>query len=154
MYRVDEVIPQRAPMVVIDELLACGEDEVTAQVVIRKGSPFADLDGRVSTWIGIEYMAQSIAAWAGIQALKRGDGIVPGYLLGTRKYHVSRASFELDSVLTVNVKRSYWDGDVGAFECQISVHDAQSTMASRLHDGDVACWATLNVYQPRRDGSQ
>lgn len=141
-------------MVVIDELLDVGEDDITTQVVIRKDSPFADPNGNVPSWVGIEYMAQSIAAWAGIQALKRGDDVTPGYLLGTRKYDVSQELFELGSVLIIKVRRSYWSGDVGAFECEISVHDPQSTIASRLHEGEVTCRATLNVYQPRCDGSR
>jgi predicted hotdog family 3-hydroxylacyl-ACP dehydratase len=53
---------------------------------IRPDSAYFDrqLNG-VPNYVGIEYMAQSIAALAGVEARLDHEGIRVGFLLGTRK---------------------------------------------------------------------
>src|SRR2546423_1284379 len=75
-----DVLPHRPPMILIDELLEAGENALTARVLLRADSPFVQ-DGRVSSVIAIEYMAQTIAAMAGLRRRSRGEQVSRGYLV-------------------------------------------------------------------------
>ena len=83
---VESLVPHSPPMVLIDEVLEFDDNSLLAAVDIYGNCMFynRDIEG-VPAWVGIEYMAQAISAFAGIQALKRGEEIKPGFLLGTRK---------------------------------------------------------------------
>ena len=65
---IEAVVPHRGRMRMVDQLLANDPDSVTVSAEIRPDNLFADAQG-VPAWVGIEYMAQAIAAWAGCRAL-------------------------------------------------------------------------------------
>lgn len=143
------LVPHAAPMVLLDRVASIGDDDLCAEVAIHAGSLFFDIEaGGVGSWVGIEYMAQAIAAHAGWLVLQRGDAVKVGFLLGARKYQAARPLFAAGAVLRVLVHRVLLgDNGLGAFEC-------------RIEDGDlVVATATVTVYQPNnvneflRDGS-
>jgi predicted hotdog family 3-hydroxylacyl-ACP dehydratase len=97
---------------------------------------FCNTDG-VGAWVGIEYMAQAIGAWAGYTAQLRGEPVKLGFLLGTRRYDCSRPIFILGSLLRVHVLRVFQDENgLGSFECSID-----------NEEGRVAT-ATVTLFQP------
>ena len=61
---VAELLPHDPPMVLIDKVLSYDENSLVAEVAIRPDSAFCGANG-VPGWVGIEYMAQAIAAHAG-----------------------------------------------------------------------------------------
>ena len=61
-------------------------------------------DAGVPAWAGVEYMAQTIAAHAGVEARARGEPPAIGFLLGTRAYSTSVEKFPNGSKLTVTVE--------------------------------------------------
>jgi len=74
----------------------------------------------VPAWIGIEYMAQAIAAWAGCRALARGEPARIGLLLGTRRYHGSVGHFAIGAQLRIEARRElFGDNGMGMFSCRI-----------------------------------
>jgi predicted hotdog family 3-hydroxylacyl-ACP dehydratase len=123
-------------MVLLDRVISVDEESLCAEVRIRSGSLFCDADG-VGAWVGIEYMAQAIGAWAGYNARLRGEPIKLGFLLGTRRYECRRPIFVLGSVLRVHVRRLFQnENGLGSFEC--SIDDNLGQVAS----------ATVTVFQP------
>ena len=62
------LVPHDGQMVFLDRVLATGSDSLCAEVAIGPDSVFFDGAG-VGSWVGIEYMAQAIAAHAGYGAL-------------------------------------------------------------------------------------
>ncbi len=98
-----ELLPHEAPMVLLDRVLSFDESSLVAQVRIRPDSMFCT-DVGVPGWIGIEYMAQAVAAHAGMKALQRGKAPVIGYLLGTRAYRGEIGTFPVGTRLTVHVE--------------------------------------------------
>jgi predicted hotdog family 3-hydroxylacyl-ACP dehydratase len=130
------LVPHAGPMVLLDRVISVDEESLCAEVGIRSDTLFCDPDG-VGGWIGIEYMAQAIAAWTGYQAQLRGEPVRLGFLLGTRRYECSRPIFVLGSVLRVHVQRVFQnENGLGAFECSID------NEAGRLAS------ANLTVFQP------
>jgi predicted hotdog family 3-hydroxylacyl-ACP dehydratase len=123
-------------MVLLDRVISVDEDSLCAEVSIRSNTLFCGPDG-VGAWVGIEYMAQAIAAWAGYTAQLRGEPVKLGFLLGTRRYESSRPIFVLGSVLRVHVQRLFQnENGLGSFECFID-----------NEEGRVAS-ATVTVFQP------
>lgn len=130
------LVPHTDPMVLLDRVLSVDEDSLCAEVGIRSDTLFCGPDG-VGAWVGIEYMAQAIAAWTGYHAQMRGEPIKLGFLLGTRRYECSRPLFVLGSVLQIRVQRLFQnENGLGSFECFID-----------NEEGRVAA-ATVTVFQP------
>jgi predicted hotdog family 3-hydroxylacyl-ACP dehydratase len=133
---VRSLIPHTGSMVLLERIIAADQEGLCAEVRIRAESLFCSANG-VGGWVGLEYMAQTIAAYAGYRALLRGEPIKLGFLLGTRRYECSRATFAVGSLLRVHVKRLLQsENGLGSFECHIE--DQEGMVAS----------ATVTVFQP------
>jgi predicted hotdog family 3-hydroxylacyl-ACP dehydratase len=97
-------------------------------VRVREDSLFC-VDGAVGAWVGLEYMAQAIGAYAGYRARLRGEPIRIGYLLGTRHYDCKRPRFVLGTLLKIHVKRVWQsENDLASFDCRID--DESGELAS------------------------
>jgi predicted hotdog family 3-hydroxylacyl-ACP dehydratase len=121
-------------------VLAADEESLCAEVAIGPATLFCDGNG-VGAWVGVEYMAQAVAAHAGYAARRRGDPVKVGFLLGSRHYECSRPMFALGSLLHVHVQRVLQgENGLGAFECRIvDAHDPS---------GSTVAAATITVFQP------
>ena len=128
------VIPHSGNMVLLNRVVVCDDNSLSAELVVRDDGLLGS-DESVPAWAGIEYMAQAIAAYAGIMAKRAGEPIRLGFLLGTRRYNSNVAEFKVGSTLTVHVKKIIQNDNLGAFECMIQ-------------GVDVDVRANLNVYQP------
>jgi predicted hotdog family 3-hydroxylacyl-ACP dehydratase len=134
------LVPHSGQMVLLDRAISADTDNLCAEVRIHAGSILAGEQG-VGAWVGIEYMAQAIAAHAGWLALERGDAVKVGFLLGSRKYEASVSHFALGSVLRVYVHRVLQaENGLGAFECRIDIVDGASSVTGAT--------ATVTVFQP------
>jgi predicted hotdog family 3-hydroxylacyl-ACP dehydratase len=134
-----ELIPHTGPMILLDRVTAFDEDSLSAELVVRAGL-FGD-GKTVPAWVGIEYMAQTIGAYAGMKAKLAGEPIRLGFLLGTRRYSGNVAEFRVGTLLTVRVDKIMQDEKLGAFECRIAGEGIEMT-------------ANLNVYQPPLNDTQ
>jgi predicted hotdog family 3-hydroxylacyl-ACP dehydratase len=132
------LVPHDGAMVLLDRVLAVDKDTLCAELTIGPGTLFCDGAG-VGAWVGIEYMAQAVAAHAGYQAQQRGEAVKVGFLLGARRYQCSVPAFAAGSVLHVHIQHAMQgDNGLAAFECRID--DAGS--------GAVLAHATLTVFEP------
>lgn len=141
MPEVYTLLPHAEPMVLLDRVCAVDAESLTAELTITAASLFFDEQQQaVGAWIGIEYMAQAVAAYAGYQARLQGESVRVGFLLGSRRYESHCPNFPLGWVLQVQVRRVLQgENGLGAFECQIyQVNDNSTLLAS----------ATVTVFQP------
>src|SRR4051812_20202560 len=113
-----DLLPHGAEMTVIDRLVAYDEGKSIAIVDVRPESLFFE-NGGVPAWVGLEYMAQAVAAHAGFAARLRGEPPSVGFLLGTRSYQSRVAAFPSGSRLTIEVEPLSLDANLGAFHCTI-----------------------------------
>lgn len=144
MPEIHSLVPHAAPMMLLDRLIAVDTESLHAELTITPHSMFFDEQEQgVGSWVGIEYMAQAIAAYAGNQALSKGESVRVGFLLGSRRYEARCSNFPLGSVLQVQIRRVIQsENGLGAFECQI--FDAGDMCASPL------ATATVTVFQPEQ----
>jgi len=133
---VAEVVPHAGAMRLIDELVHVDADGCVARATVRATQLFVDDDG-MPGWVGIEYMAQTIAAWAGAQDRMAGRPAGIGFLLGSRRYACDVPAFPVGSVLTVAARVELaGENGLGMFACTLSL------------DGREVARANVSVFQP------
>lgn len=134
-YSVAELVPHSGRMSLLTSIVDYGEDWLSAEVEISSKSMFADEYG-VPAWVGVEYLAQAIAAYAGLQERLNGGAPKLGFLLGTRKYACSKEYFALGSKLRIKVEKNIFaENGLSAFDCELVSDDCEAS-------------ARLNVFQP------
>jgi predicted hotdog family 3-hydroxylacyl-ACP dehydratase len=84
----DAWVPHRGAMNLLDTVAHCDDHAIEARVRVPADGLFLGADG-VPAWVGIEYMAQAVAAWSGARARAGGGSPRIGYLLGCRRYEAS-----------------------------------------------------------------
>lgn len=136
----EEVLPHKKPMMLLDKVLDYDllQKKLTAEVEITKETLFYELASKgVPMWLGIEYMAQAIAALAGIsQTKQKHEEPKIGFIIGTRSYHCSVPFFLEGDKLLIKVKELFVDTELAAFECIITRNDIELAKAQ------------INVFQP------
>lgn len=133
---VAELMPHAGDMILLDHVLAFDDDSIRTQLTVKSGGLFNLADGSMPAWVGVELMAQSVAAFAGCQGRLKDEPVQLGFLLGTRKFECNVAAFPAGAQLHILATRSLQDDNgMGVFECQLSGPDIQAT-------------ARLNVYCP------
>lgn len=134
---IDTIVPHRGTMLLLDAVIACDEETLSASASVDRAAWYADADGAMPAWIGIELMAQAIAAHVGLLAMRAGGQARPGVLLGSRSYHARVPAFEAGAPLRVDVKELLRSEEGhGAYECTIG------------RDGVGFAEAVIKVYQP------
>lgn len=138
-YCVDELIPHSGKMLLLDQVTDCGEDWLTAQVNISEHSEFVE-GGFVEALVVIEYMAQSVAALAGIRAKKNTELVKIGLLLGTRKFDSNVAQVPVGVSLDIYIEELFTEENgLAVFKCQATAPGVT-----------IACH--LNVFHPEDIG--
>ncbi len=134
---IEEILPHRGTMLLLDRLLTFDAEGVCAEYTPRNDAWYANSDGDMPAWIGIEMMAQAIAAEVGLRKLGAGALPKPGVVLGTRRYAARRPVFAGGEALRVHAALLYRDaGGLAAYACRIV-----------LGTEEVAS-ATLTVFEP------
>jgi predicted hotdog family 3-hydroxylacyl-ACP dehydratase len=134
-YSVAELVPHSGTMSLLTNIVGYGDDWLSAEVHITPESVFAD-DRGVPAWIGLEYMAQTIAAYGGREERRRGSTPKIGFLLGSRKYLCDADTFPLGQKLLIKVQvEMLSEGGLNVFNCELQ---GQGLSAS----------AMVNVFQP------
>lgn len=135
---IEELLPHRDPMLLLDRVLAADAHSLTAERTVPAGAWHSDEAGAMPLWIGLELMAQAVAAHVSLQARLRGAPPKRGVLLGTKSLRATRAAAPAGSVLHVSARLVYRDDSgLGAYDCAIAAAD-----------GTGIAQATLKVFEP------
>jgi len=134
---IETLLPHRGTMLLLDAVMDWDADSATATARVQADSWYAADTGAMPSWIGIELMAQTIAAHVGLSARSQGRLSKPGILLGTRAYQATMSHFPAGALLRVKASLIFRDASgLGAYNCVIM-----------LDDNPVAT-ATIKVYEP------
>lgn len=141
MPEIGTLVPHAGAMCLLDRVVAADSDTLTAEVAIHAASLFfSPATQGVGSWVGVEYMAQAVAAHAGWLAKREGGQVKVGFLLGSRRFSTCSPLFADGQVLHVKVKMEMrGDNGLGAYECSI---------ADTGNPGQDLASATLTVFQP------
>ena len=140
------LVPQAGPMCLLDRVLEHGPDHTVCAVDPGRSSLLAAPDGSVPAWVGLEYMAQCIAAHGGLIALARGLPLRPGVLLGSRRLSFGVQRFEIDRELRVSVRHHRGERGLVAFDCDVRDLDGGPPLVhGRLNVYLVEGWEALEA---------
>ncbi|WP_094779870.1 hotdog family protein [Paraburkholderia ribeironis] len=134
---IEAIIPHRGTVLLIDAIDTFSDDALTAHATVDAHAWYADTAGAMPAWIGIELMAQAIAAHVALLAMRGGGCARLGVLLGSRSYKALQPAFASGACLLIRVTEFLRSEEGhGAYECTI-------------HDGDVCCAeAVVKIFQP------
>lgn len=124
-------------MVLLDKVLEVGENHIVTGLEVREDGLFSNPEREVPAWVGIEYMAQTVAAYSGYWRRCHGEAVQLGFLLGTRHYECSAGSFPCGAPLRVFAEK-LMEGANG-----MSVFDC------RIEGEGISASAKLNVLLPK-----
>ncbi|WP_454562390.1 hotdog family protein [Pseudomonas sp. AIG] len=131
-----ELLPHAGDMILIDSVSSFDDEQIYTRLTVKSDGLFNLPDGSLPAWVGVELMAQSVAAFAGCHARQKGNPVELGFLLGTRKFECNVEAFPAGSELTIHGLRSLEDDNgMGVFECHIN--------GAGIHAS-----ARLNVFRP------
>ncbi|MEX3811761.1 beta-hydroxyacyl-ACP dehydratase [Paraburkholderia sp. BR13439] len=134
---IEAIIPHRGSMLLLDAIDTFADSALSAFARVDPHAWYADAAGAMPAWIGIEVMAQAIAAHIALVAMRGGGHARHGVLLGSRSYQALQPVFRSGARLGVHVSellRS--DAGHSAYECTID-------------DGETRCAeAVIKVFQP------
>ncbi|WGL15271.1 hotdog family protein [Microbulbifer bruguierae] len=134
-YSAEELVPHSGEMSLLDELLEVTEETLSARLTVRDDGIFSR-EQQVPAYVGIEYMAQAVAAFSGYHARQAGQPVQLGFLLGTRRFTSNVSRFTCGSSVQISVERLLQaDNGMATFECRLTGEGIEQA-------------ARLNVFQP------
>jgi predicted hotdog family 3-hydroxylacyl-ACP dehydratase len=134
-----ELVPHAPPMILVDEMLDYAPGHARCVVRLRPDSLFVE-NGRVRALVAVEYMAQSVAAYAGMKSRRHGEPPSIGFLLGSRELKLAVDHFRAGDTLVVDVEHVFGDDQLGSFRCTV------------WRDEEIVAEAMVNVYQTNGGG--
>jgi 3-hydroxyacyl-[acyl-carrier-protein] dehydratase len=99
--RITELIPQRYPMVMVDELLYNDEEKTKTAFKIEESNIFIR-DGFLSEYGLIENIAQTAAARIGYIAMEAGSAVPIGFIAGIKDLKILRLP-EISAVIITEI---------------------------------------------------
>lgn len=96
---VESLIPQKAPFVMVDKLLAFKENEITAGLTIPADNIFV-LDGKFTESGITEHMAQTVALYTGYQYHLKNEPAPTGYIGSIKDIKINALPNVGDSLVT------------------------------------------------------
>lgn len=94
-----DLIPQRPPIVMVDEFLGIEEGVARTRLMVRADNIFVD-DGRLSECGLIEHIAQSAAARAGYEFRSRRQEVPIGYIGAVNNFEIGEHPAVGESIVT------------------------------------------------------
>lgn len=132
---VADLITHSGDKILLGQVLEYDQEQLVAQAQVQPDSVYLRGAGE-PPWLGLEYMAQAVAAFAGVRRREAGGTPKVGMLIGTRKYRCQLKSLPVGLKMRIEVKALFEDEQgLSVFEC-------------RIIGDELIAEANLNVFQP------
>lgn len=146
MLKIEDIIPHSGDMILIDEIVSHNGENLIATRSIRESDPFYRpgtdpvMGGTagIPSWVGLEFMAQAVAAWSGLRVRAEGGKPRSGFLVGAKKYRSSAAVFPLGCQLEIEVRLRDRHGSLVVFE-------------GKIVSDEIEAEAVLNIYEEAQE---
>lgn len=128
-----DLLPHDMPLALVDELIDVQELSIHCRVTISDKNIFFNHEKKtIPAWVGIEFMAQSVAGWSGYHAWKKGNKSPIGFLLGSRKYKAECSEFQQGDTLDIFAEQVLENNGMAVFSCYIE-SNGQQVASSQLN---------------------
>ncbi|TKF22705.1 3-hydroxydecanoyl-ACP dehydratase [Vibrio genomosp. F6] len=137
MPTMDQLLPHSAPMILVDRAISVESESIHCQVDIGDHCLFFNPETQTTpAYVGIEFMAQSVAAWSGYHARLKGEEPPIGFLLGSRRYQTHCDEFKQGQTLDIYAEQLMEDNGMAVFTAKLE------------YQGKLMAQCQLNVYVP------
>lgn len=135
-----DILPHDMPLALVDELIDVHALSIHCRVTISDKNIFFNHETKtIPAWVGIEFMAQSVAGWSGYHAWKKGNKSPIGFLLGSRKYKAECSEFQQGDTLDIFAEQVLENNGMAVFSCYIE------------SNGQQVASSQLNVFVPTKE---
>ena len=134
---IEDLVPHGPPIRMLDALEAWEPGFARCSMLLRESTPFVK-EGRLSTVLTIEHMAQAVAACLGYEAYQQGSGIRIGMIIASRNFEMDRGELAVGDLLNIEVRRQRGNEDLSHFLGEVHV------------DGERIAAAHMTVYHAER----
>jgi predicted hotdog family 3-hydroxylacyl-ACP dehydratase len=142
---IEDILPHRGTMLLLDAVTAFTDESIAVTAHVHADAWYADADGAMPAWIGVELMAQAIAAHVGLLAIRAGGHALPGVLLGSQRYRALVPAFAANARLRISAKELLrTDEGTAAYECAITRMTGDGEV-----EREVWAEAIIKAFQPR-----
>ena len=138
-YPIEDTVPHRPPMVLIDEIVARESGRIATAVTVRPDELFFRPGQGLPVHVALEWMAQTCAAYGGAEARDAGGTPRIGFLLGTRDFRATRSWLSEGERFEITAVLDFHDDELASFSCGVT--DARN--------GQSVASASLTVFHPR-----
>ena len=132
----EKILPHSAPMILVSKVLNYSLEQKTLQasVTITSNDVFYSslLDGTPS-YVGIEYIAQTVGCLSGIVSLHRNEPIKLGFLLGGRQIKIYEDVFKRGKTYIISIKEILSDKNFSSIEGSITDENNSLIMTATLN---------------------
>ena len=138
MLNIKQLIPQRSPIMMVDELLCVNGDEAQCRLAVREDNFFLESDGFIAEVGIIEHIAQSASAFAGYRAVVEEGATEPpvGYIGEVKNFHFIQRPAAGDTLITTITMGPTVDGvTIISGEC-------------KKESGEVVADTRMKIYVP------
>ncbi len=138
MLNIKQLIPQRSPIMMVDELLCVNGDEAQCRLAVREDNFFLESDGFIAEVGIIEHIAQSASAFAGYRAVVEEGATEPpvGYIGEVKNFHLIQRPAAGDTLITTITMGPTVDGvTIISGEC-------------KKESGEVVADTRMKIYVP------
>ena len=141
MNKLDQLIPQRPPMRMIDEFITCENQTVHCRSKITTQHLFFCHDKKsIPHWVAVEMMAQTAAVYACLYAKQQAqDDDKPkiAFLMSVRQYKTAVAFYAENTIVDTYAECILIDNEVGVFDCRCEIN------------GQWVASVKVSAYQPK-----
>lgn len=131
---VEQLLHHRAPMLLVDEVMSWEPGRsLVARHTVRADEPFVS-EGRVPALVALEYMAQTIGLYVGLEAQEAGRPLPLGYLVSCREMSCEVDSFAPGEQLELRVEWVWGETQLGQF------------LGTTRQEGRLLAQARISVY--------
>ena len=134
----EQLLPYRPPMILLDRMIDATDRGSMCEVTIGPQTLFIEPAG-VPAFVGLEYMAQAVAAYAGYKSFLADAPRAVGFLLGTPQLKTYCQFFDSGQTLQIQATHVWGDHELMQFRC--TIHDALT--------GKLLQQADLHVFKPQ-----
>lgn len=115
---IDELIPHRPPMLLVDEVVHHDGLKVVCRTTIRDDMPFVQ-GGEVSALLAIELFAQSAASLVSLLAAGKRRGLAAGALIGTRSMRLHTDVLRTGDIVEMRCEEKLAIGPTAQIHCEL-----------------------------------
>lgn len=131
---ISALIPHSGKMILLEKVIYRDTERIDCLLTISAEDPFADEQGNVPAYIGLEYMSQAVAAHGSLDKVDEAERGKIGFFVGSRKVEMFVQEFYLQQELLISANLVLEQEGFGVFDCAVrNADEGELLMSGRLN---------------------